>query len=157
MPAPIIRTLCFIALVLSASAALACTCPIEPIQGGEQVRQADVLFLGTIRKLAFFDETGDGEHVTVWFDVVRVWKGRLPKHFEMRTFVATSWCEGFRRQDLEIGGQLIVYANTINKPKFHYSPSICNPTQPADLQAVLPLFGPGYQPGQRPKAVVETP
>jgi hypothetical protein len=57
----------------------------------------------------------------------------LGKHFEMRSIIETSMCEGFFRQDLVTGKKLLVFAyRALSGLHYSYSTDICTYTGPPD-------------------------
>ena len=120
------RLVVFVTLLLvwGTTGAFACSCRPPTVE--EAVHRADVVFLGTIKTLAFAEPNNRGSRVIVVFEVSRVWKGQVTRTFEMRSIVETTFCEGFFRIDLVVGKQLLVFANRVRAGlKMVYSTNIC--------------------------------
>lgn len=127
-------------------AAFACSCLTPTIK--EARHRADGVFLGTIKTVTFLEPLNPGSRVAVEFEVSRVWKGPVTKQFEMRSLVETTLCEGFFRNDLVVGKQLLVFANRVlDGLRFSYSTNICTRTGPPERYGKsLQLLGEGRLP-----------
>jgi hypothetical protein len=139
--------LVLILFTLLESAGLACTCLPSSVQDG--LRQADVVFRGTIKSVSFLEPNDPGSRVVVEFEVSRVWKGNLKSRFKMHSVVETSFCEGFYRNWLVKGKELVVYAFR-GSPWLSgrgYTTNICTRTGPvADRKEDLEQLGEGRLP-----------
>ena len=138
-------------LSMRTEVASACSCRTPTVN--EARNRADAVFLGTITSVTLHSPLNPGSRVTVQFDVSRVWKGPVTKHFEMRSIVETTFCEGFFKDDLVVGNQLLVFANrTLDGLKSSYSTDICTLTGPPErlgktFGKTLELLGEGKAPG----------
>jgi len=84
----------------------------------------------------------------VVFAVDRVWKGDVPRTFEMPALKETFGCVGFWPTYLEIGKNLLVYAFQING-KGDYFTSICFRTAPVEDTRDVFSLGFGYTPSSK--------
>lgn len=103
-----------------ATAAVACDCDVPSV--AQARKDADVVFRGTV------SEINAG---TVLFRVSRVWKGAVRRAFTMPELRETSACLGFWPRHLQVGNELLVYANWL-PPKAKdgaYFTSICTRTR----------------------------
>ena len=135
-------------LSTAVQATFGCTCVPPTVK--EARDRADAVFLGTIKSLTFLEPRNPGSRVTVEFEVTRVWKGPVTKKFEMRSIVETSFCEGFFRNDLVVGNQLLVFANReLDGLRYSYSTNICTLTGPPErFGKTLELLGGGRPPAK---------
>jgi hypothetical protein len=121
-------------IALASEDAPACTCVPPTVE--EARRHADAIFLGTVKSVTFLEPNSPGSRVIVEFSVDRVWKGPVTKEFQMRSIVETTFCEGFFREDLVVGKQLLVFANRVlSGLRYTYSTNICTLTGPPDRYA----------------------
>lgn len=132
-------------LVSSAGSALACSC--QPPSVDEAVHQADAVFMGTIKTVTFAGPSNGGSQGTVVFEVNRVWKGHVTRNFDMPSLVAMTACEGFFRQDLVVGKQLLVFAKRSRVGlNLVCLTNICSLTGPPDRYGnTLQVLGEGWQ------------
>jgi len=110
-------------LILASGLARGCTC-FSP-SAFVAKRDAKIIFRGTITG---FRETGKTPMVV--FHVDRVWKGDVPRTFEMPAVKEFSGCVGFWPDFLEVGKTLLVYAFQF-RDGGEYETSICSRTAPA--------------------------
>ena len=97
-------------------------------------KSADVVFRGTIVELKNSDRpltipttaVDDTRKIAV-FRVIRVWKGEVGEMFEMPAVRETSACIGFWPAYLNVGSELIVYANKMGS---EYYTRICGYHKP---------------------------
>lgn len=114
-------------LVLAAGQAAACTC--SPPSTRTAREHADAVFLGKITSLKILASSDPGSRVIVDFQVSAVWKGRVPEHFRMDSIIETTFCEGFLRSDLQLGKELLVFANRVRSGfRYVYTTDICTLT-----------------------------
>lgn len=106
-----LRIAAFLALITASAIqqSFACSC-IQPTVEDARSR-ADAVFLGTVKKVTVLQSNNPGSKVLVEFTVSRVWKGKLTKEVEMQSMLETSSCEGFLKDDLVVGKQLLVFAH----------------------------------------------
>jgi hypothetical protein len=137
-----------IALSTSVQATFACTCIPPTVK--EARDRADAVFLATIKSVTYLEPGSPGSRVTVEFEATRVWKGPVTKQFEMRGIVETSFCEGFFKDDLVVGKQLLVFANRVlDGLKYSYSTNICTLTGPPErFGKTLEVLGEGRTPAK---------
>lgn len=88
-------------LLIGLRTALCCTVISPSVKGA--VKQADIVFRGTIAEIR------DAEIV---FQAERVWKGHIPPRFAMPRIVwsSTPCNPGFYEPDVRLGAELLVYA-----------------------------------------------
>ncbi len=132
--------------IFSAGTGFACTCLPPTVK--EARHRADAIFLGTITTVTFVEPPNPGSRVIVKFEVSRVWKGPVTKQFEMRSIVEAGFCEGFFREDLVVGKQLLVFANrVVDGVHVSYSTNICTLTGPPErYNKTLQQLGQGRPP-----------
>jgi hypothetical protein len=101
-------------LLLASGLCHACDCSEPSVR--DKREDADIIFRGTIVELrdstkplpsSFFQD----EKKTVVFRVSRVWKGQVGQSFEMPGITETSACIGFWPPFLNVGEDLLVFAN----------------------------------------------
>ena len=128
---------------------LACSCIPPTVEDARS--RADAVFLGAVKKVRVLEPNNPGSKVIVEFTVSRVWKGKVTKEFEMRSVLETSFCEGFFKDDLVVGKQLLVFANrTRSGFIYSYSTNICTPTGPPERYGnTLAALGQGKVPEQQ--------
>ncbi len=104
---------------LCASVALVCDCAHESVHGAK--KWADIVFRGTITEIS---------NGRVRFRVDQVWKGDVPRFFEMVDFREGAACVGFWPAHLRIGNDLLVYGQWQPKglPDGLYLSNICERT-----------------------------
>ena len=108
--------------LLAIPQARSCDCGETTVKEAQQ--QADIVFRGTLTHIS---------HGMAYFHVVQVWKGHVAVHFKMPAFRETTFCVGFWPSQLEVGNDLLVYANwwkaASNKKEGDYFSNICTRTR----------------------------
>lgn len=123
--------------VLTPRPAFSCTC-VQPPSMDAALDAVDVAFRGTLVKRS-------GKAAI--FRVERVWKGDVGGNFEIEWRVENGDCNGFRREALRIGADLLVFAKRGSGGV--YRTNICYPTKPVTEAAEeLRALGPGEPPKQ---------
>jgi hypothetical protein len=126
-------------LMFGVSLARGCECVSSDVQSSQ--KRAEIVFRGRITGLR---DTGDGTHAVI-FAVDRVWKGDVPRTFEMPAIRETSMCIGFWTSYLEVGNDLLVYAYRIDG-KGDFITDICSRTALAEKSKDFAELGPGHAP-----------
>ena len=114
--------------------ASACSCGIPSVD--DAMFRADIVFRGTITRI---------EDHKAFFRVERVWKGKVSRTFAMPALRETSACIGFWPNHLEVGKDLLVFANR-HKGGAYFT-SICDRTRMSeDAGEDLRWLGKGSEP-----------
>lgn len=103
----------------------ACDCVPKTISDAFQ--RADVVFVGTVTKVA----TGEPAYlktIVATFVVENSWKGNIPKYFEMRTNLRAVDCDYFTKENLRPGSKFLVYATQGHKDEATYQVQLCSRT-----------------------------
>jgi hypothetical protein len=108
-----------VASVLTAASTFACSCSFPDVPTA--VRQADLVFRGTLVKVEYLDAQETRPHVVfkdrlasvprrflATLEVAGVWKGRVSRTIVLHTREGASDCVGFWT---EIGKEILVFAN----------------------------------------------
>ncbi len=115
---PIVRVVALAILWASLVSAFTCITPnVRRARKG-----AEIIFRG---RVTAFRQTSEGEVVV--FAVDRVWKGKVPRVFEMPALKEGAACIGFWPSLLKIGNYLLVYAYKFGDPPV-YITNICSRT-----------------------------
>jgi hypothetical protein len=115
-----------------------CTC-VEPASIKAAQDAVDVVFLGTITGRS------DGFRRAAVFRVSQVWKGRVSEQFRIEWKIENGDCSGFRKEDLQVGAELLVFAKRGSDGI--YRTSICYSTKrAADAAAEIAQLGRGERP-----------
>ena len=138
------KTAMALGLVAALRIGSACSCAAPSV--AEAKKYADVVFRGVITEI---------KDQTVFFHVSRKWKGQVSRTFTMPEFRETSACLGFWPSLLDVGNELLVYAQWLppkSEPKSEggaYFTSICTRTRLAkDAREDFSKLGPGSSPSK---------
>lgn len=120
---------------------VAAGCEVVALSVKNAVKQAQVVFRGTVSDIS------DSE---ITFRVDRVWKGPVTASFSMPkvTFSETPCMPGFYAGHLKLGAEFLVYARHVPEFNVHgYIPTPGSRTAPVGYAAEdLKKLGPGHQP-----------
>ena len=125
-------------LMFGSGLTYACECNSPSFQDAQ--RHANLIFRG---KITSFRVTGTGPQAV--FAVERVWKGDVPRTFEMPAHEETIGCIGFWPDWLKVGNDLIVYAFRVVQTGY-YVTNICSRTDFAATSKDLADLGRGRPP-----------
>src|ERR1051326_3111726 len=137
-----VRLRLIVGALICLSPALGCDC--APTSVHQAKKWADIVFRGTITDIA---------NGRVRFRVDRVWKGDVPRFFEMVEFREAAACVGFWPTHLKIGNSLLVYAEwrPPRSPDGLYLTNICTRTALVkDAQEDIDQLGSGRSPRKYP-------
>ena len=127
-------------LILTFGTGLTYACECQSPSFRDAQRHADIIFRG---RITGFRDTPTGSQAI--FAVERVWKGDVPRTFEMPAHKETTACIGFWPDWLKVGSDLIVYAFRVVQTGY-YVTNICSRTSFAATSKDLAALGPGRGP-----------
>jgi hypothetical protein len=129
-------------VILGTTLVYGCECKSPKVR--DALKRADVVFRG---RIIGFRDSGKGYQVAI-FTVDRVWKGDIPRTFEMPALKETSACAGFWPSSLEVGKYLLVYAQRVDGTS-DYVTDICSRTALAEESRDFTELGAGRQPNSK--------
>ena len=132
------KWLLLLPLSIIVPAAQACDCAGQSLS--EARKYNDIVFRGTITEL---------RDRKIYFQVQRVWKGKLTRKFAMDDLRETTACLGFWPDHVKLGSDLVVFARWLPEgdPNGGYFTDICTRTALAkDAAGDLKLLGRGFAP-----------
>jgi hypothetical protein len=129
-----------IGLLATSSLAFGCDCAEVSVKQAKDA--AEIIFRGQITA---FRDTGKGYRIIV-FAVDRVWKGNVPRTFEMSEWIETAQCIGFWPTFVGVGKYLLVYAFRLDGRSSDYVTSICTRTALVETTKDFAVLGAGHAP-----------
>lgn len=126
-------------LILTGVAANACDC--GQLTVSQAKKSAELVFRG---RITGFRHDAKGDYAV--FAVDRVWKGKVPRTFEMPAIREGVACLGFWPDFLQVGKYLLVYAYRLDRKDPDYITNICNRTTLVEYAKDFEKLGAGYSP-----------